>query len=88
VLTETSPQSWPTIPEPSPEMKAALAAIPEPPDDMPLNDVQRSVLIGAAALVAKRPYTAAETAAAVARLRNHGHARAWVMALTPHLPLK
>jgi phospholipase C len=88
VLTEGTPQSWPVIPDPSPQEAAALAAIAAPDDDEPLNDVQRSLLIGAAAIVAKRPFTPAETAAAVARLRTHAHGRAWMMALAPHLPLK
>jgi phospholipase C len=88
VLTETTPQSWPVIQQPSAQEKMALAAIAEPDDDEPLNDVQRSLLIGAAAIVAKRPFTAAETAAAVARLRTHAHGRSWMMALAPHLPLK
>lgn len=84
VLTETTAQSWPTLPPPP----AALAEIPEPDDSAPLNSVQQSVLIGASALAAGRPLTEAETQAALARLQTHGDGRAFLMALQPHLPMR
>jgi phospholipase C len=84
VLTEAEPRSWPII---STESLAELS-IPEPDDDEPLNDVQRWIVIGAAGRVAGRPYTREESQLAYARLRTHGDARTWLMALEPHLPLK
>jgi phospholipase C len=84
VLTETGAQEWPSLPTPP----ASLAVIPEPDDDEPLNDVQKSVLIGAAGIAAGRPFTAAEAMAAAAQLRTHGDGRAFLMALQPHLPMR
>lgn len=84
VLTETTAQSWPTLPPPP----AAQAVIPEPDDSAPLNSVQQSVLIGASAIAAGRPLTEAETQAALARLQTHGDGRAFLMALQPHLPMR
>lgn len=84
LLTETSAQEWPLLPMPP----ASLAVIPDPDDDEPLNDVQKSVLIGAAGIAAGRPYTAAEAMAAAAQLRTHGHGRAFAMALQPRLPMR
>jgi phospholipase C len=82
VLTESTPRAWPSI---RPGDTVALAAIPEPDDDEPLNDVQRSLLVGGASLVAKRPFTPEETAAAFGRLRTHGHGRAWMAAFAASL---
>jgi phospholipase C len=84
LLTEATPQPWPALPTPP----AALAAIPEPDDDMPLNEVQQSVLMAASGVAAKRALTPAETLAAKARLQTHGDGRAFVMALQPHLPMR
>jgi phospholipase C len=84
VLTETTAQSWPTLPTPP----ASLAVIPEPDDSEPLNSVQQSVLLGASGIAAGRPLTAAETHAARGRLQTHGDGRAFLMALQPHLPLR
>lgn len=84
VLDGDAPQPWPVLPPPP----VALADIPEPADSEPLNGVQQSVLIGASAIVAGRPLTAAETQAALARLRTHGDGRAFLTALQPHLPMR
>lgn len=84
VLTETSAQTWPTLPTPP----ASLAVISKPDDSEPLNSVQQSVLIGASAIAAGRPLTEAETQAALARLQTHGDGRAFLMALQPHLPMR
>ncbi|HEY0660113.1 MAG TPA: alkaline phosphatase family protein [Lysobacter sp.] len=84
VLTETTAQTWPTLPA----APASLVDIPEPDDDEPLNGVQQGILVAAAGLAAGRPYTAEETRQALARLKTHGDGRSWVMALQPKLPLK
>lgn len=88
VLTETSPQPWPTLSLPSADELAAIRAIPETADEVLLNDVQRAVLVGTAARVAGRPYTEEEGAVAYERLRTYRDARAWLAALQPHLPLR
>jgi len=84
VLTAGDPIPWPTMPPPP----VTLSEIAEPDDSAPLNGVQQSVLIGASAIVAGRPLTAVETAAARARLQTHGDGRAFVTALQPHLPMR
>lgn len=88
VLTESQPQSWPDLPAEAQSQAEAVKQIAQPADDEPLNDIQRSLLVGAAAMVAKRPFTRAETQAAFARLRTHGDGRSWMGALGPHLPLR
>jgi phospholipase C len=88
VLTESTPQSWPSLSVQSTALADVCANIAEPPDEMPLNDVQRGILIGAAALAGGRPYTEAESRAAHARLRTYHDARSFLEALKPHLPLK
>ena len=70
VLTESSPQKWPSLPARAMEEATAVAASPAPADDQPLNDIQRSILVAAAGIVAKRPYTTAEAALASSRLRD------------------
>ncbi|HEX4419904.1 MAG TPA: hypothetical protein VH165_18445 [Kofleriaceae bacterium] len=52
----------------------------EPLDEVPLNDVQRRILIGAAGLATGRPFTEAESCAADARLRTYGDARSFLAA--------
>ncbi|GAB3385971.1 alkaline phosphatase family protein [Lysobacter fragariae] len=74
VLTEANAQSWPTLPAPP----ASLLSIPEPSDDMPLNGVQKGILIGAAGVARGRPYTPEETRAALTTLQTHGDGRAWI----------
>lgn len=88
VLSSTVQQSWPSLPAPSEAELAEIAAIPLPPDDQPLNDLQRLVLVAAAGIVAGRPYTRAEAVLAHQRLRTHGDARVWLAALQPHLPIR
>jgi phospholipase C len=88
VLTESQPQSWPDLPAAAQAQAEAVKQTALPADAEPLNDIQRSLLVGAAALVAKRPFTRAETQAAFARLRTHGDGRSWMGALGPHLPLR
>jgi phospholipase C len=84
VLTEASPQSWPTLPTPP----ASETTIPEPDDSEPLNGVQQCLLVGAAALAAGRPFTETETQKAFARLKTHGDGRSFLTALQPKLPLR
>lgn len=84
VLTETTPQSWPTLPTPP----ASQMVIPEPADGEPLNGVQQSILVGAAGIAAGRPLTRQETEQAMARLKTHGDGRAFAMALQPKLPMR
>jgi phospholipase C len=84
VLTEASPQSWPTLPTPP----ASETTIPEPDDSEPLNGVQQSLLVGAASLAAGRPFTETETQKAFARLKTHGDGRSFLTALQPKLPLR
>ncbi len=84
VLTQTTAQSWPTLPTPP----AMLVQIAEPDDSEPLNSVQQSVLIGASGLAAGRALTEEETRLALARLKTHGDGRAFARALQPHLPLR
>lgn len=84
VLTETTAQSWPTLPTPP----ASLVTIPEPDDSAPLNGVQQSQLVAAASLAAGRLFTEEETRQAFERLKTHGDGRTWMTALQAHLPLK
>jgi phospholipase C len=84
VLTETTAQSWPTLPTPP----ASMLSIPEPGDDEPLNDVQKGILIGAAGLASGRPFTEEESRQALVRLKTHGDGRSWLMALHLQQPLK
>lgn len=74
VLTETTAQSWPTLPAPP----GLDVAIPEPDDSEPLNTVQQSILIGAYAIGEGRALTEAETQQLLARLKTHGDGRALV----------
>jgi phospholipase C len=84
LLTQTSAQAWPDLPS----SIVDLSAIPEPPYDEPLNGVQKGILIGAAGLALGRPFTAAETLVALAKLQTHGDGRAWAATFVEKLPMK
>lgn len=84
LLTETTPQLWPSIPTPTFD----LASIESPSDDQPLNDVQRAILLGAAQMKAGGGYKAEAAGAQFEQLRTHGDARVFMKYLQPHLPLK
>lgn len=84
LLTQSSAQAWPELPGST----VNLSAIAEPPDDEPLNGAQKGILIGAAGLALGRPFTAAETLVALARLQTHGDGRAWAATFVEKLPMK
>lgn len=84
VLTQTSAQPWPVVPGP----RLDQLAIFEPPDEAPLSGVQKGILIGAAGLARRRPFTREESRLAQMRLQTHGDGRAWMATFAEKLPMR
>ncbi|MDE1146321.1 MAG: hypothetical protein PW843_06800 [Azospirillaceae bacterium] len=81
LVSGQSPVPWPAAPL---DDDAAAAETP-PPGPTPLNDVQREVLLAAAASIGGRLHTAEERAEALAHLVTLDDAKVWLAPLLPFL---